>query len=103
MAYGLVKEGQRGVYDHFRNRLMFPIRDTSGNTVAFGGRALGDDAAKYINSPETDLYKKSHVLYGLYEGRNALRKARIMQCRKKSVSRLLQRNMGTQYGDKNCI
>ena len=75
LAYGLVKEGRRGgVYDHFRNRLMFPIRDTSGNVVAFGGRALGDDNAKYINSPETDLYKKSHVLYGLYEGRNALRK-----------------------------
>ena len=55
---------------------MFPIRDTSGNVVAFGGRALGDEAAKYINSPESDLYKKSHVLYGLYEGRNALRSAK---------------------------
>jgi DNA primase len=55
---------------------MFPIRDTSGNVVAFGGRALGDDDAKYINSPETDLYKKSRVLYGLYEGRNALRSAK---------------------------
>lgn len=77
LAAGLAKQGERGgVYDHFRNRLMFPIRDTSGNVVAFGGRALGDEAAKYINSPESDLYKKSHVLYGLYEGRNALRSAK---------------------------
>jgi DNA primase len=77
IASGLAKQGQRGgVYDHFRNRLMFPIRDTSGNIAAFGGRALGDDNAKYINSPETALYKKSHVLYGLYESRNALRAAK---------------------------
>ncbi|MFP6580955.1 MAG: DNA primase, partial [Candidatus Hydrogenedentota bacterium] len=74
LASGLSKRGDRGnVYDHFRNRLMFPIRDTSGNVAAFGGRALGDDPAKYINSPETPLYKKSNVLYGLYEARTALR------------------------------
>lgn len=71
---GLAKSGDRGgIYDHFRNRLMFPIRDTAGNVAAFGGRALGDEPAKYINSPETALYKKSNVLYGLFEGRDALR------------------------------
>lgn len=75
---GMAKRGERGnVYDHFRNRLMFPIRDTSGNVAAFGGRALGDDAAKYINSPETALYKKSKVLYGLYESRNVLRETKL--------------------------
>lgn len=74
LASGLAKRGDRGnVYDHFRNRLMFPIRDISGNVAAFGGRALGDDLAKYINSPETALYKKSNVLYGLFEARKALR------------------------------
>ncbi|MDK1020824.1 MAG: DNA primase, partial [Candidatus Hydrogenedentes bacterium] len=71
---GLAKRGQRGLYDHFRNRLMFPIRDVSSKVVAFGGRALGDDKAKYINSPESPVYRKSRVLYGLYEAREALRR-----------------------------
>lgn len=74
IASGLAKRSDRGgLYDLFRNRLMIPIRDASGNYVAFGGRALGDEPAKYINSPESVVYKKSHVLYGLYEARNALR------------------------------
>lgn len=74
---GLAKRGNSGrIYDHFRNRLMFPIRDASGNVAAFGGRALGDDPAKYINSPETALYKKSSVLYGLYEARQAMRETK---------------------------
>ena len=71
---GLVKRGDRGgLYDLFRNRLMFPIKDVAGNIVAFGGRDLGDSPAKYINSPENDVYKKSRVLYGLHEARDALR------------------------------
>ena len=75
-ASGLVKRGDRGSdYDVFRDRLMVPIRDVSGNVCAFGGRDLsGESPAKYINSPETVLYKKSRVLYGLYEARDALRK-----------------------------
>lgn len=73
-ASGLCKRGDRGdLYDIFRNRVMFPIRDIAGNVVAFGGRDLGDSPAKYINSPETAVYKKSRVLYGLYEAREALR------------------------------
>lgn len=74
-ASGLVKRGERGsFYDTFRDRLMVPIRDVSGNVVAFGGRDLGGESqAKYINSPETVIYKKSRVLYGLYEAREALR------------------------------
>ena len=59
--------------DLFRNRLMFPIRNGRGRTVAFGGRTLGDDKAKYLNSPETPLFHKSDHMYGLYEARQALR------------------------------
>jgi len=59
--------------DLFRNRVMFPIRNTRGKTVAFGGRTLGDDKAKYINSPESDAFHKSREIYGLYEARQALK------------------------------
>ena len=52
---------------------MFPIRNTRGKTVAFGGRTLGDDKAKYINSPESDVFHKSREIYGLYEARQAIR------------------------------
>ena len=72
---GLVKHGERGsLYDVFRNRLMIPIRDVSGNIVAFGGRDLGDATPKYINSPENALYKKSRILYGLFEARDTMKK-----------------------------
>ncbi|MFE8071353.1 DNA primase [Marinobacteraceae bacterium S3BR75-40.1] len=59
--------------DLFRNRVMFPIRNTRGRTVAFGGRTLGDDKAKYINSPESDVFHKSRTIYGLYEAMQRLR------------------------------
>ena len=59
--------------DLFRNRVMFPIRNTRGKTVAFGGRTLGDDKAKYINSPESDAFHKSREIYGLYEAKQALK------------------------------
>jgi DNA primase len=74
MASGLARRGDRSIYDFFRNRLIVPIRDVSGNVVAFGGRDLGNGPAKYINSPETSAYKKSRVLYGLYEAREAMRR-----------------------------
>ncbi len=72
---GLVMRGSRGSYDRFRNRVIFPIRDVSGKVVAFGGRTLGDDPAKYINSPESPIYRKGKVLYGLFEAREAMREA----------------------------
>jgi len=56
-------------YDRFRNRIMFPIRDQRGRVIAFGGRVLGDDKPKYLNSPETPTFHKSRELYGLYEAR----------------------------------
>lgn len=59
--------------DLFRNRIMFPIRNSRGRTIAFGGRTLGDDKAKYINSPESDVFHKSREIYGLFEARQAIR------------------------------
>lgn len=77
LAAGLIKEadGKRGTYyDRFRNRLMFPIRDAAGRVVAFTGRALAaDDQAKYLNSPETDLYHKSEILFGMDVAKDAIR------------------------------
>jgi DNA primase len=61
------------VYDRFRNRIIFPIRDTRGRTIAFGGRVLDDSKPKYLNSPETPVFHKSRELYGLYEAHRALR------------------------------
>jgi len=65
----LIKKEGGGVYDRFRNRVMFPIRDARGRVIAFGGRTLGDDKAKYLNSPETPLFHKGRNLYGLFEAR----------------------------------
>ena len=64
---GLLSEGQRGSYDRFRGRIVWPIRDTSGQTVGFGARKLYEDdtGPKYLNTPETPVYHKSRVLYGL--------------------------------------
>lgn len=77
LAAGLIKEaeGKAGTYyDRFRNRLMFPIKDGAGRTVAFTGRALSpDDQAKYLNSPETELFKKSQVLFGMHAAKDAIR------------------------------
>ena len=73
---GLVGRRQDGsLYDRFRNRLMFPIHNESGKIIAFGGRALAaDDEPKYLNSPETPIYKKSYLLYNLHRAREAVRK-----------------------------
>ncbi len=71
----VAKKGGSGHYDRFRNRLMFPITERGGKIVAFGGRTLGDDTAKYINSPESPIYNKSRTLYGLHEARSAIHRA----------------------------
>jgi len=71
---GLLTENDNGRrYDRFRNRIMFPIRDTRGRVIGFGGRVMGKGEPKYLNSPETDVFKKGQELYGLYEARQALR------------------------------
>ena len=72
---GLFTQSQKGVFDRFRSRIMFPIFHPSGKPIAFGGRIFeSDDPAKYLNSPETPLYKKSNVFYGLQATRDAIRK-----------------------------
>ena len=71
---GLAKTGEQRTYDAFRKRLIFPIQAPSGRVVGFGGRALSDeDQPKYLNSSESPIYRKSQVLYGLYQARDALR------------------------------
>jgi DNA primase len=65
--------GRRRRYDRFRNRVIFPIRNPRGQVIAFGGRVLGDEKPKYLNSPETPLFSKGRELYGLFEAREALR------------------------------
>src|SRR5262245_28193812 len=79
LQVGLVIERERkpgvtpGYYDRFRDRVMFPIRDARGRTIAFGGRVLDKGEPKYLNSPETELFHKGRELYGLYEARQASR------------------------------
>jgi DNA primase len=67
-------EGE-GHYDRFRGRIIFPIRDINGNVVAFGGRVMDDSLPKYLNSPETPLYSKSNILYGMDRAKDAARKS----------------------------
>jgi len=72
---GLIGRGERGeTYDRFRARLIFPITDERGKVIAFGGRALGDQMPKYLNSPETDIFKKGHNLYNLSSAQMPARK-----------------------------
>ncbi len=72
---GLAIPGERGPYDRFRNRIIFPIRNARGEVIGFGGRALGDAQPKYLNTPETPLFKKSDILYGLDLAREPIRAA----------------------------
>jgi DNA primase len=75
---GLVSQGDRGTYDRFRGRLVWPIRDVSGATIGFGARKLHDDdqGPKYLNTPETPVYHKSRVLYGLDLAKRDIAKGR---------------------------
>jgi DNA primase len=76
LAGGLVSQGNRGVYDRFRGRLVWPIRDLGGDVVGFGARRLHDDdeGPKYLNTPESPLYRKSQVLYGIDLARREISK-----------------------------
>lgn len=74
---GLLIENEQGRrYDRFRDRVIFPIRDSRGRVIAFGGRVMGDDKPKYLNSPETAVFHKGRELYGLYEAKMASNKIR---------------------------
>ena len=80
LAAGLASQGRQGPIDRFRNRLVWPIRDLTGEVVGFGARKLStdprDDSPKYLNTPETPLYKKSHVLYGLEAAKKEIARRR---------------------------
>lgn len=76
---GLARQGQRGIYDYFRGRVTWPIRDSTGRTLGFGARKLFEDDAinaKYINTPDTQLYRKTQVLYGIDLAKSAIVKKR---------------------------
>ncbi|MCK5895267.1 MAG: DNA primase [Cocleimonas sp.] len=70
----VVEKDSSGGYDRYRDRIMFPIRNRKGQVIGFGGRVMGDEKPKYINSPETELFHKGSELYGFYEARDATRK-----------------------------
>ncbi|WP_062464455.1 DNA primase [Demequina soli] len=109
-ASGLVSEGQRGIYDRFRGRLVWPIREVTGDVIGFGARRLHDDdqGPKYLNTPETQIYKKSHVLYGLDLAKGAIRGERtavvvegytdVMACHLAGVTNAVA-TCGTAFGE----
>ncbi len=106
---GLLSEGQRGPYDRFRGRLVWPIRDVTGATVGFGARKLLDDdpGPKYLNTPETAIYHKSQVLYGLDLAKRDISKQReavivegytdVMACHLAGVTTAIA-TCGTAFG-----
>jgi len=106
---GLVSQGDRGVYDRFRGRLVWPIRDVTGHTIGFGARKLRDDdqGPKYLNTPETPVYHKSRVLYGLDLAKKDIAKTRrvvivegytdVMACHLAGVTQAVA-TCGTAFG-----
>ena len=108
---GLCAEGHHGLYDRFRGRLMWPIRDASADVIGFGARRIFDDdkiEAKYLNTPETAIYKKSKVLYGVDLARREIAKGRqavvvegytdVMACHLAGVQTAVA-TCGTSFGD----
>ena len=109
---GLAKEGRRGPLDRFRGRLMWPIRDLSGDVIAFGARKLDpdDDGPKYLNTPETPLFRKSTVLYGADLAKREIAQRRqavivegytdVMACHLAGVPTAVA-TCGTSFGDEH--
>jgi DNA primase len=108
---GLAGDNNRGLYDRFRGRLMWPIRDSSGDVIGFGARRIFDDdriEAKYLNTPETPIYKKSQVLYGIDLARREIARASqavivegytdVMACHLAGVKTAVA-TCGTAFGD----
>src|SRR5579884_1941716 len=90
------EDGSGGVYDYFRNRLIFPIRDIRGRVIGFGGRALGDGSPKYLNSPQTVLFEKNTVLYALDMARDAIKTAGQVVIVEGYVDALIAHQYGTK-------
>jgi len=96
----IVKRSEaEGYYDRFRGRIIFPIRDISGNVIAFGGRVMDDSLPKYLNSPETPLYSKSNVLYCLDKAKEPARKQKYFII----VEGYLDAIACHQYGAQNAV
>ena len=85
-----------GVYDYFRNRIIFPIRDIRGRVIGFGGRALGDNHPKYLNSPQTLLFEKNNVLYALDMARDAIKLAKQVIIVEGYVDAIIAHQYGTK-------
>lgn len=85
-----------GIYDYFRNRLIFPIRDTRGRAIGFGGRILGQGQPKYLNSPQTLLFEKNNVLYALDMAREAIRQERQVIIVEGYVDAIIAHQYGTR-------
>jgi DNA primase len=85
-----------GVYDYFRNRLIFPIRDTRGRVIGFGGRALGEGKPKYLNSPQTLLFEKNSVLYAIDMAREAIKQAHQVVIVEGYVDAVIAHQYGTK-------
>src|SRR5438270_12802753 len=88
--------GSGGIYDYFRHRLIFPIRDTRGRVIGFGGRALGDGQPKYLNSPQTPLFEKNSVLYALDMARDAIKQAKQVVIVEGYVDAVIAHQFGTK-------
>ncbi len=86
----------RGVYDYFRNRLIFPIRDSRKHVIGFGGRVLGDDQPKYLNSPQTLLFEKNTVLYALDMAREAIKQEKQVVIVEGYVDAIIAHQYGTR-------
>ena len=98
-ATGVSAEGRDqsgGVYDYFRNRIIFPIRDIRGRVIGFGGRALGDNHPKYLNSPQTLLFEKNNVLYALDMARDAIKFAKQVIIVEGYVDAVIAHQYGTK-------
>ncbi len=88
--------GARGIYDYFRNRLIFPIRDIRGRVIGFGGRELGKGQPKYLNSPQTVLFEKNAVLYALDMAKDAIKNAKQVVIVEGYVDALIAHQYGTK-------
>ncbi len=95
----LIEKEHGGSYDRFRDRVMFPIRDARGRVVGFGGRVLGDETPKYLNSPETSVFHKGHELYGLFQARKSVRKLERLIV----VEGYMDVVALAQFGIRNCV
>src|SRR5258708_7830028 len=85
-----------GVYDYFRNRIIFPIRDMRGRVIGFGGRAMGDGKPKYLNSPQTPLFEKNSVLYAIDMARDAIKLAKQVVIVEGYVDAVIAHQYGTK-------